>query len=137
MKHEAASPNGADPADHDARVRRDEQRSATSPTGPDGPCVLKPAASAAGPADEFAAVLAVLGGLRELVGSGTMLSNFQLLLGSTATSTGIELPFTGMLVAVLPPGAFFGLAFLVAGKNYLDSRRTRPRTSDAAEPGAL
>lgn len=84
----------------------------------------------------FSAVLAVLGGLRELVGSGTLLSNFQLLLGSTTTSTGIELPITGMLVAVLPPGAFFGLAFLVAAKNYLDARRARTETTETTEVSA-
>ncbi len=84
----------------------------------------------------FAGVLAVLGGLRELVGNGTVLANLQLLLGSTATSTGIELPMTGMLVAILPPGAFFGLAFLVAAKNYLDGRKTPAEPAETTQVGA-
>lgn len=83
----------------------------------------------------FAAVLAVLGGLRELVGNGTVLANLQLLLGSTATSTGIELPMSGMLVAILPPGAFFGLAFLVAAKNYLDGRKPPEETAETTKVG--
>ena len=85
----------------------------------------------------FTAVLTLLGGLRELVGSGTVLSNLQLLLGNTAASTGIELPITGVLVAILPPGAFFGLAFLVAAKNYLDARRAQseaPESATASNP---
>ncbi len=85
----------------------------------------------------FTGVLTLLGGLRELVGSGTVLSNLQLLLGNTAASTGIELPMTGVLVAILPPGAFFGLAFLVAAKNYLDARRAQaeaPESATASNP---
>jgi electron transport complex protein RnfE len=81
----------------------------------------------------FTGVLTLLGGLRELVGNGTVLANLQLLLGSPAASTGIELPVTGILVAVLPPGAFFGLAFLVAAKNYLDARRASATTPETTE----
>ena len=84
----------------------------------------------------FTGVLALLGGLRELVGRGTLLSDLELLLGSTAASVGIELPVTSVLVAVLPPGAFFGLAFLVAAKNYLDARRMPAQTPETTEPGA-
>jgi len=83
----------------------------------------------------FTGVLAVLGALRELVGGGTVFADFDLLLGSAVTGVGIELPMTGMLVAVLPPGAFFGLAFIVAGKNYLDARRTPAQTSQTTEAG--
>ncbi len=84
----------------------------------------------------FTGVLALLGALRELIGNGTVLSNFQLLLGSTATSAGIELPMTGMLVAILPPGAFFGLALIVAAKNYLDARCARLEKPEATELSA-
>ncbi len=84
----------------------------------------------------FTAVLAALGGLRELVGRGTVLSDFDLLLGSAAASVGLELPVNGMLVAVLPPGAFFGLAFLVAAKNYMDARRTAAQSPETTEPSA-
>lgn len=84
----------------------------------------------------FTGVLAVLGGLRELVGRGTLLSDLNLLLGEAVTFGGIELPVTGVLVAVLPPGAFFGLALLVATKNYIDAHRTptSDRTTESTEP---
>lgn len=83
----------------------------------------------------FTGVLTLLGGLRELVGRGTVLSDLELLLGNSATFTGVELSGTGVLVAVLPPGAFFGLAFLVAAKNYLDARRSSAQSPETTEPG--
>ena len=86
----------------------------------------------------FAGVLTVLGGLRELVGRGTILADLELLVGEAVAFGGIELPVTGLLVAVLPPGAFFGLALLVATKNHLDARRipTSDRATEATEPDA-
>jgi electron transport complex protein RnfE len=72
----------------------------------------------------FTAVLVVLGALRELIGRGTLLAGSELLVGSALAVGPIELPVTGLLVAVLPPGAFFGLALLIAAKNYFDACRT-------------
>lgn len=84
----------------------------------------------------FTGVLVALGALRELVGRGSLLSGLDLLLGQAAASIGpIELPVRGLLVAALPPGAFIGLALLVAGKNYLDARR-REAAMDAVAAGA-
>ena len=71
----------------------------------------------------FAGVLIVLGGLREIIGLGTLFSGLDLLLGEAARGVHLDLPYDGMLVAILPPGAFFGLAALIALRNYL----TRPR----------
>jgi len=86
----------------------------------------------------FTGVLAILGALRELVGRGTLLSDLELLLGEAAAFGGIDLPLPELLVAVLPPGAFFGLAVLVATKNYLDARRipTSDRATNTTEPSA-
>lgn len=69
-----------------------------------------------------AAVLVVLGGMRELLGHGTLFAGFTMLLGPDAQGLTIHLPFKGMLVAVLPPGAFFGLAALLALRNLLNKR---------------
>ncbi|MCX7627090.1 MAG: electron transport complex subunit E [Methylophilaceae bacterium] len=83
----------------------------------------------------LAIVLALLGGLRELVGKGTLLSGIDLALGPAAKQYVITvLPdYHGFLLAVLPPGAFIGLALLIAAKNWLDSRRAgSPATSPAA-----
>ena len=40
-----------------------------------------------------------------------------MLLGDRAANAAINLPFDGALVAILPPGAFFGLAILIALRN--------------------
>ena len=68
----------------------------------------------------FLGALTALGALRELFGQGTIFANFPLLFGERAAGLRIELPFDGMLVAVLPPGAFFGMAILACGARALD-----------------
>ena len=72
----------------------------------------------------FAAALVLLGGLREIVGLGTLFSGMQLLFGEAARGVYLDLPYDGMLAAILPPGAFFGLAALIAVRNYLTTRET-------------
>lgn len=73
----------------------------------------------------FCATLVVLGALRELLGHGTLLAGAGRYLGPWAQDFTIEVfhPDATFLVAVLPPGAFIGLGFLIAGKNWLDARR--------------
>jgi electron transport complex protein RnfE len=63
-------------------------------------------------------VLVALGALREIVGSGTLFAGMSMLFGEAASAWSIALPFDGMLVAILPPGAFFGLAALLALRNW-------------------
>jgi electron transport complex protein RnfE len=67
----------------------------------------------------FLFALMALGALREILGHGTLLAGAELLRGDGAAATGLDLPFDGMLVAVLPPGAFFGMALLLALRNRL------------------
>ncbi|AOT09512.1 electron transport complex subunit E [Pseudoalteromonas luteoviolacea] len=73
----------------------------------------------------FAAVLVILGAMRELIGQGTLFDGAELLLGDWATALRIEvLSFDSQfLVAVLPPGAFLGLGLIIAAKNYFDERQ--------------
>lgn len=75
----------------------------------------------------FLAVLVVLGALRELFGRGTLFAGAGMLGGPEAAGLEIQLPFGGMLVAVLPPGAFFGLAALLALRNWATARRDTDR----------
>jgi electron transport complex protein RnfE len=72
----------------------------------------------------FALVLLALGTLRELLGTGMLLSNMQLLFGPIAANWQITLlpNYPGFLLAILPPGAFLLLGLLIAGKNQLDAR---------------
>jgi electron transport complex protein RnfE len=72
----------------------------------------------------FTLVLVVLGGIREVLGYGTLLSGADLLLGEWAKSLTIvvfetDSPF---LLAILPPGAFLGMGLLIALKNMIDKR---------------
>ncbi|HEY7672114.1 MAG TPA: electron transport complex subunit E [Gammaproteobacteria bacterium] len=71
------------------------------------------------------AVLAALGALREIVGSGTLFAGMSMLFGEAASAWPITLPFDGMLIAILPPGAFFGLAALLALRNWSIDRRAQ------------
>jgi len=72
----------------------------------------------------FLVVLVLLGGLREIIGFGTLFANAELMFGDGAKALTIEInpDYPGFLLAVLPPGAFFGLALLIVAKNWLDLR---------------
>ena len=71
--------------------------------------------------------LAVLGGMRELIGKGTLFSGIDLALGDIAKDWVIHVipDYKGFLLATLPPGAFIGLGFLIAGKNWLNHQSER------------
>jgi len=70
----------------------------------------------------FLGVLALLGAMREVIGSGTLLANADLMFGESAKALTITFneDYAGFLLAILPPGAFFGLAILIAAKNAMD-----------------
>ncbi|MCV6614335.1 MAG: electron transport complex subunit E [Cellvibrionaceae bacterium] len=71
----------------------------------------------------FMLVLLVLGAIRELLGWGTLFADMELLLGPAAASWELNLlgqDYPGLLVAVLPPGAFIVTGFLIAAKNRID-----------------
>lgn len=72
----------------------------------------------------FGLVLITLGGLRELLGSGTLLANAHLMFGEAARDWTITVigDYRGFLLAILPPGAFIGLGLLLAVKNVIDDR---------------
>ncbi len=72
----------------------------------------------------FLSVLVVLGALRELIGSATVLANAHLMFGEAARGWTLTVSETypGFLVAILPPGAFIGLGLLLALKNLIDKR---------------
>ncbi|BDY05346.1 electron transport complex subunit E [Ferrimonas sp. YFM] len=72
----------------------------------------------------FLLVLCLLGGVRELLGQGTLFDGAELLLGDWATALRIELwqvqsPF---LLALLPPGAFIAMGLLIAAKNAMNDK---------------
>ncbi len=73
----------------------------------------------------FALLLCALGAFRELIGYGTLFSGFNMLFGGEP-SPGIVIVDGGFLLAILPPGAFIGLALAIAAKNAIDRRRRAP-----------
>ncbi len=77
----------------------------------------------------FLGVLVALGALRELVGHGTLMRDADILLGAWARGLEVQVwaDYRGFLPAVLPPGAFVGLALLIAFKNKLDRVAARGR----------
>lgn len=72
----------------------------------------------------FTLVLVILGGMRELLGRGTLLSQAELMFGEGAEALTVTLlhDYQGFLLAILPPGAFIGLGLLIALKNLIDKR---------------
>lgn len=71
--------------------------------------------------------LVALGSLREIIGNGTLFDGLENLLGSWAKSLRVEFFHndSNFLLAILPPGAFIGLAVLLAIKNLLDQRKKK------------
>ena len=71
----------------------------------------------------FLVVLALLGAMREIIGSGTLFAHADLMFGEAAKALTITFEnYSGFLLAILPPGAFFGLAILIAIKNAIGLR---------------
>lgn len=70
----------------------------------------------------FMLVLVALGAMRELIGSGTLFENAAVMFGEGAKNLTLHVfdDYKGFLLAILPPGAFLGLGFLIALKNLVD-----------------
>lgn len=81
----------------------------------------------------------VLGSLREILGNGTLFDGADALLGSWAKGLRIELFHTDtpFLLAMLPPGAFIGLGFMLAVKYLIDERRKARRAAQAAHKSKI
>ncbi len=84
----------------------------------------------------FTLVLVILGGMRELLGQGTLLSQAHLMFGEFGHGLTLNLgeDFKGALLAILPPGAFIGLGMLIALKNIIDKRVEERRATAAPVP---
>ena len=81
------------------------------------------------------------GAVREFVGQGTLFSGIEMIF---PTLSGIQIlpeSYPGFLIAMLPPGAFFVLGLLIAGRNWLDARanqRVREhRQHDQSPPASV
>lgn len=80
-------------------------------------------------------VLAVLGAMREVVGSGTLLSGIDMLIPGAQPIVLFGDNYPGFLIAILPPGAFIALGCLIAGRNWIEARKqARLRANPPATP---
>ena len=72
----------------------------------------------------FGLVLVLLGALRELVGTGALFANMDLLFGSGAVEWKLVFvdDYQDFLLAILPPGAFIFTGLIIAAKNLIDAR---------------
>ena len=81
----------------------------------------------------FTLVLIVLGGFRELIGQGTLFDQAHLMFGEAASAMTLKIEdFPGMLIAILPPGAFIGLGLLIMVKNLIDKRLAERRAASSS-----
>jgi electron transport complex protein RnfE len=66
--------------------------------------------------------LALLGGMRELLGSGTLFGGIDMVFPSLHPIRLLPESYPGFLLALLPPGAFILLGCMIAWKNWMDAR---------------
>jgi len=70
----------------------------------------------------FALALYLLGAMRELIGTGALFANMDLLFGPAAVDWKITFSadYPQFLLAILPPGAFILTGLIIAAKNFID-----------------
>lgn len=81
-------------------------------------------------------VLAVLGAMREVVGSGTLLSGIDMLIPGAQPIVLFGDGYPGFLIAILPPGAFIALGCLIAGRNWIEARKQARARANPPAPSA-
>jgi electron transport complex protein RnfE len=91
-------------------------------------------------------VLGLLGGIRELLGAGTLFSGIEMIVPTLSAWSVFSDDYPGFLLAILPPGAFLALGCLIAAYNAINTRlaeraRRQPpqaagREAAQAEPSA-
>lgn len=72
----------------------------------------------------FMLALVAVGAVRELLGTGHLFADMQLLFGESARSWQLNIfgaSYPNVIFALLPPGAFIVVGFLIAGKNLIDN----------------
>ncbi|RLJ61428.1 electron transport complex subunit RsxE [Sulfurisoma sediminicola] len=84
----------------------------------------------------FVWVIGLLGAVRELIGQGTLFSGIEMIIPSASAIQILPADYPGFLVAILPPGAFFVLGLMVAGRNWLDYRANQRIHAQRAQQSA-
>jgi electron transport complex protein RnfE len=86
----------------------------------------------------FTFALTLIGGIREVLGAGTLFANAHLLLGPSFAflETTVIPEYKGYLLMILPPGGFMVLGFLLAGKRVIESRKAARAAAAVPEAAA-
>ena len=86
----------------------------------------------------FTLILLILGSTREILGQGTLFSHANLMFGDSFRDAQITIihNYGGFILAVLPPGAFICLGFLVALKNGIENRRKEKAAQQIVDASA-
>ena len=71
----------------------------------------------------FVWVIGLLGAIREFIGQGTLFSGIDMIIPAASAWQILPEGYPGFLLAILPPGAFFVLGLMIAGRNWLEHRR--------------
>jgi electron transport complex protein RnfE len=80
--------------------------------------------------------LALLGAMRELLGSGTLFGGIDMVFPALQPIQLLPENYPGFLLALLPPGAFVLLGCMIACKNWLDARAAERARRKPAAPVA-
>ncbi len=85
----------------------------------------------------FLLVLVCVGAVRELLGTGHLFADMQLLFGESARAWQLNIfgaSYPNVIFALLPPGAFIVVGFLIAGKNLIDAHLKARADAQKAKP---
>jgi len=80
--------------------------------------------------------LALLGGLRELIGGGTLFAGIDMVFPGLQPLQLLPADYPGFLLTLLPPGAFILLGCLIAWKNWVEARVAARQTGPGQHPAA-
>ena len=78
--------------------------------------------------------LALLGGMRELLGNGTLFGGIDMVFPDLHAIHLLPESYPGFLLALLPPGAFILLGCMIAWKNWMDARMAQRARQKPPEP---
>lgn len=78
--------------------------------------------------------LGILGGLREFIGGGTLFSGIEMVVPSLEPLQLLPADYPGLLLTLLPPGAFILLGCMIAWKNWIEARAAARQQRPAPEP---
>ena len=84
----------------------------------------------------FALVLVLLGAMRELLGTGVLFANMDLLFGPAAADWQVVVfaDYEPFLLAILPPGAFIFTGLIIVVKNIIDDRYKKYQDARKEKP---